>query len=81
MLSDARRQSSEIAAHFKAINQDGTGQIKYSEFVAALVDEVQFSSHDQLEAAFQRLDVRLTRRLAFCVSMGCRFSLWTRLAV
>ena len=50
-------ETSRINEYFEAINQDGTGQIKYSEFVAALVSESQLNSPDQLEAAFRRLDV------------------------
>ena len=34
----------EVSAAFDAINQDGTGMIKYSEFVAAALDEATYTS-------------------------------------
>ena len=34
----------------------GTGKIKYSEFVAAELDESSYGSDGQIEAAFHRLD-------------------------
>lgn len=41
---------------FEAINQDGTGKIKYSEFVASQLEKDVFDANAQLEAAFSRLD-------------------------
>jgi Ca2+-binding EF-hand superfamily protein len=44
----------QLATYFDAVNQDGTGMIKYSEFVAALLEESFYTSDKQLEAAFNR---------------------------
>lgn len=38
------KDKSEIKSYFQAINQDGTGKIKYSEFVAAELDESSYGS-------------------------------------
>jgi len=46
----------DIAQCFDAVNQDGTGMIKYSEFVAAALEEATYTTDNQIEAAFQRLD-------------------------
>ena len=39
---------------FDAINMDGTGKIKYSEFIASQLEEDYYSTSLQLEAAFHR---------------------------
>jgi hypothetical protein len=46
----------DIKAYFEAINQDGTGKIKYSEFVAAELDQSTTLTDGQIEAAFHRMD-------------------------
>jgi len=48
----------QIRPLFDAINQDGSGNIKYSEFVAAAIEESHSNSAQHLEAAFKRLDVK-----------------------
>jgi Ca2+-binding EF-hand superfamily protein len=48
--------SDEIKEYFAAINQDGHGKIKYSEFVAAELDEALYQDEGQIEAAFNRMD-------------------------
>lgn len=45
---------------FEAINQDGTGKIKYSEFVASQLEADVYDANVQLEAAFTRLDINGT---------------------
>ena len=47
----------ELRAIFESIDQDGTGAIKYTEFVAATMTERAYSSTKQMEAAFRRIDV------------------------
>ncbi len=53
----------ELRTQFLAIQQDGTGMIKFSEFVAAVLDDSEVDSNDQLEAAFSRLDRRRVGKL------------------
>ena len=47
----------EITTAFEAIDQDHTHMIKFSEFIAAAVDEQQYHEEDQLAAAFHKLDL------------------------
>jgi len=47
----------EIQEAFIAIDQDQTGVIKYSEFIAAAIDEKEFDEDHEVEAAFRRLDL------------------------
>ena len=47
----------EVSTYFNAIDQDRTGIIKYSEFIAAAMAEKSFQSAESLEAAFRRLDL------------------------
>ena len=46
----------DIKKYFEAINQDGTGKIKYSEFVAAELDQSTTLTDAQIDAAFHRMD-------------------------
>merc|ERR1712159_644765 len=52
--------TAENAEIFHAINQDGTGKIKYSEFVASQLERDVTDANVQLEAAFVRLDLNGT---------------------
>jgi calcium-dependent protein kinase len=56
MRSHGMDDSDEIEALFAAVNQDGTGKVKYSEFVAAELDPAHYQNEGQIEAAFKRLD-------------------------
>lgn len=42
---------------FLAIDQDNTGVIKYTEFLAAAMDEKALENKEDIEAAFHRLDL------------------------
>eukprot|EP00041_Stephanoeca_diplocostata_P037953 m.1462016 g.1462016 ORF g.1462016 m.1462016 type:complete len:602 (+) comp25133_c2_seq16:178-1983(+) len=46
----------DVEANFAALDQDKTGVIKYSEFIAAALQEELMQREDHLEAAFHRLD-------------------------
>ena len=47
----------QLKAAFDSIDQDGTGKIKYSEFVASAINHQESDLEDALEAAFYRLDI------------------------
>lgn len=53
----SRMSEEEIASVFQALDQDGTRQIKYSEFIAACIDEKTFLQQDMLLSAFNALDI------------------------
>ena len=47
----------DARSYFDAVDQDGTGVIKYSEFIAAAMTESECNSAATIEAAFRRLDL------------------------
>lgn len=53
----------ELRVSFQAIDQDGSGEIKYSEFVAAAMAQKQYTD-DQLRAAFKRLNISGTGEIS-----------------
>ena len=56
-MSKLGMENAEIKAAFSAIDQDQTGILKYSEFIAAAIDEKEFDEDHEVEAAFRRLDL------------------------
>jgi len=57
MVNNGISDKSEARKYFDAVDQDGTGMIKYSEFIAAAMEESHYSATEQIEAAFRRLDL------------------------
>jgi len=57
MVTHGLKDRAEIKAAFDAIDQDSTGVIKYSEFVAAALEESTYNSVAKVEAAFHTLDI------------------------
>lgn len=57
MMSFGSTNTDENREIFEAINQDGTGKIKYSEFVASQLERDVTDANVHLEAAFHRLDL------------------------
>ena len=57
MAKNGIADKAKARTYFDAVDQDGTGMIKYSEFIAAAMAESHYSATEQIEAAFRRLDL------------------------